>query len=91
MGMPPNRGIHDSHLPTRFLRFGLVLFVLLALVHPAIAQDGSASLQGVVEDISGARIAGAKITVSDPARGFRAEAVADAQGQFTSDAVSRPL
>ncbi len=84
MGTSPHRGIRSQHLSTRLTRLcaGLFLLLGLALPHCAIAQDGSASLQGVVEDVSGARIAGARITVLDPARGFRSEAVSDAQGQF---------
>src|SRR5664279_201711 len=84
MGTPPNRGIRSLHLSTRLLHLCAALLVLLSLAVPyrVIAQDGSASLQGVVEDISGARIPGARITVLDPARGFRSEAVSDAQGQF---------
>jgi hypothetical protein len=50
---------------------------------PALrAQDGSTSLQGVIEDASGARIATAAITVSDSSRGFHLQAVTDAQGTF---------
>ena len=60
----------------------LLVLLSLTLSHPTLAQDGSTSLQGVVEDISGARIAAAVITVVDPAKGFRLQAVADAQGQF---------
>ena len=60
----------------------LLVLLSLTLPHLTLAQDGSTSLQGVVEDISGARIAAAVITVVDPARGFRLKAVADAQGQF---------
>src|ERR1019366_7113039 len=84
MGTPPHRGIRPQHFSTRLLHpcAGLFLLLSLTLPHPTLAQDGSASLQGVVEDISGARIPGAKITVVDPARGFRSEAVSDAQGQF---------
>src|ERR1035438_4043985 len=84
MGTPPNRGIRSLHLSTRLLHLcaGLILLLSLAVPYRVIAQDGSASLQGVVEDVSGARIAGASITVLDPARGFRTEAVSDAQGQF---------
>src|ERR1019366_755537 len=84
MGMPPNRGIRAQCLSTRLLHLCAGLFVLasLTLPHPTLAQDGSASLQGVIEDISGARVAGASITVLDSTRGFRSEAVTDAQGQF---------
>ena len=46
------------------------------------AQDGSTSLQGVIEDASGARIATAAITITDSSRGFRLQAVTDAQGTF---------
>ncbi len=84
MGTPPNRGIRSLHVSTRLLHLCAAIVVLVALAVPplAIAQDGSTSLQGVVEDISGARIAGAKVTVLDPARGFHSETVSDAQGQF---------
>src|ERR1035437_10169698 len=84
MGTSPNQGIRALLFSTRFLHLCAGLFVLLGLTlpHLALAQDGSASLQGVVEDITGARIAGARITVVDPARGFRLEAVTDGQGQF---------
>ena len=47
-----------------------------------LAQDGSTSLQGIIEDASGARIASAAIVVSDPSRGFRLESTTDAQGAF---------
>jgi len=84
MGTSPNWGIRALLFSTRFLHLCAGLFVLLGLTLPplTLAQDGSASLQGVVEDITGARIAGARITVVDPARGFRLEAVTDGQGQF---------
>ena len=56
----------------------------LALLAPArgSAQDGSTSLQGVIEDASGARIPAAVIIVTDPSRGFRLQAVTDGQGAF---------
>ena len=84
MGMLPDPGTRPPLFSSRRLHLWAVLLALLALMlqHPALAQDGSTSLQGVVEDISGARIAAAVITVVDPAKGFRLESVADAQGQF---------
>src|ERR1019366_319453 len=84
MGTPPHRGIRPQHFSTRLLHLcaGLFLLLSLTLLHPTLAQDGSASLQGVVEDISRARIRGAMITDADPARGVRSEAVSDAQGEF---------
>ena len=55
---------------------------MLLLLPGAAAQDGSTSLQGIIEDASGARVAAAIITVTDPGRGFHLQAVADAQGMF---------
>ena len=83
MGTLPDQGIRPPIFSTRLLHLCAALFLLLSLTLPhALAQDGSTSLQGVVEDISGARIASAVITVVDPTKGFRLEAVTDAQGQF---------
>jgi hypothetical protein len=84
MGTLPNRGIRPLPFSARLLKLCAGLFVLLVLAPPplALAQAGSTSLQGVVEDISGARIPAAVITVVDPAKGFRLDAAADAQGQF---------
>ncbi len=59
---------------------GLICLILTA--PPLAAQDGSTSLQGIVEDISGARIAKASITVTDSSRGFRVQTVSDGQGVF---------
>lgn len=66
------------------LHFFAACFIALALLLPprSSAQDGSTSLQGIIEDASGARVAAAIITVSDSGRGFRLQAVADAQGAF---------
>jgi hypothetical protein len=70
----------------RFLSVGLFatcLMVCAIVLPPASpAQDGSTSLQGIIEDASGARVAAAVVIVSDSARGFRLQAVADAQGAF---------
>ncbi len=84
MGNLPDQGIRHPLSSIRFLYPCIALCVLFgsALPRPAFAQDGSTSLQGIVEDISGARIPAAVITVVDPAKGFRLEAVADALGQF---------
>ena len=64
------------------LRIATAIFAAFVLSAALTAQDGSTSLQGIIEDASGARIASAAITVSDPERGFRLEATADAQGMF---------
>jgi hypothetical protein len=65
----------------RWLYVALVALVLI-LARASLAQDGSTSLQGIIEDASGARIASAAIAVTDPSRGFRMQAVTDAQGMF---------
>ncbi len=80
MGTLPNRESRRSLFPTQLLCLCAALFILLT--PPALAQDGSTSLQGLVEDASGARVASAAITIADPAKGFRLDAVTDAQGQF---------
>jgi hypothetical protein len=84
MGTLPNCGSCPLFFSTRFFHNFAVLCILLSLTFPnlTLAQDGSTSLQGVVEDISGARIASAVITVVDPQKGFHLQAVTDAQGQF---------
>ena len=71
------------HLTHRFC-FAVLRCISLALVLPiaVAAQDGSTSLQGVVEDISGARIVSAAITVSDASRGFHMQGLTDTQGTF---------
>ena len=66
------------------LHFLAASFIALTLLLPqaSSAQDGSTSLQGVIEDASGARVPAAVIIVTDPGRGFRLRAVANAQGTF---------
>ena len=69
------------------LRFACLLlscaFLLAVFFAPSvIAQDGSTSLQGVIEDASGARIASAVVTVTDPSRAVRLQGITDAQGSF---------
>ena len=49
----------------------------------ALAQDGSSALNGVVEDVTGARVASAAVTIANPENGFHREVVADAVGNFS--------
>ena len=71
-------------------RLNLVVLIRAALLLTSIlcascglpAQDGSTSLQGIIEDVIGARIAGAAITVSDSSRGLQLRTVTDAEGTF---------
>ena len=63
-----------------FSVLGLVLFVA---ARPARAQLGnSGSLEGVVKDPSGGRVAGATVEVSYPVSGFQRTATTDADGAF---------
>ena len=68
-------------------RFTIWLFVLLTailLVTPrALAQDGNTSLDGIVEDLSGARIAHAAVSLLNPDNGFHAAVSADGEGRFS--------
>jgi len=64
------------------LSLSLVLGLAVVLPRDLAAQDGSTSLQGIVEDASGARIASAAITVSNSSRGLRLQTSTDAQGTF---------
>src|SRR5208282_3432450 len=60
------------------------LWAVLAFFLPAhaLAQDGSSALNGAVEDVTGARVASAAVTVANPENGFHREAVADSSGNF---------
>ena len=60
----------------------LYLAVVLLLSTVVCAQDGSTSLQGIIEDATGARIPAAGITVTDVSRGVRLQTVTDSQGAF---------
>jgi hypothetical protein len=57
--------------------------LLLVLLLPARGQDGNTSLQGTVEDLSGARIARAAVKLVNPDNGFHLEASTDGEGRFS--------
>ena len=72
-----------SHLGFVFLiTTGLLLAIVFITVCDLSAQDGSTTLQGIIEDSTGARIPSAAITVTDPSRGIHLKTVTDAQGMF---------
>src|SRR5215469_5033179 len=60
-----------------------LLFLLLAAVSLAFSQ-GFGSLVGTVTDPTGAVIAGAKVTITNPATGQAREESTNAQGYFTA-------
>jgi len=67
-------------------RIGYILCCLMMacgmLLLPALSQDGSTVLEGTVEDLSGARIAGASVQLLNPDNGFHSTATSDAEGRF---------
>jgi len=67
-------------------RIGYILCCLMMacgmLLLPALSQDGSTVLEGTVEDLSGARIAGASVQLLNPDNGFHGTATSDAEGRF---------
>ncbi len=50
---------------------------------PLNAQDGSAAMRGVVEDVSGARIPAALVIVTSPETGFQRASFTDSEGNFS--------
>jgi len=65
------------------LLVAVVVVIGFALPLWVSAQDGSSALNGVVEDITGARVPAAIITIANPANGFRRDTTADAAGNFS--------
>ena len=85
MGTWPRSGIPALPCATR-LTCHCALFSLLLLIFlpcHVLAQDGSSALSGVVEDITGARVASAAVSVINPENGLHREALADAAGTFS--------
>jgi hypothetical protein len=61
----------------------LIVLASVALLVSLHAQDGSSALNGVVEDVTGARVAAARVTIANPENGFRRQAATDATGNFS--------
>lgn len=62
-----------------------LLIVIVLLLSAASAQNSKGSLQGEVQDPSGARIPSAKVTLSDPQISFSRTVSTDARGEFRFD------
>jgi Carboxypeptidase regulatory-like domain/TonB dependent receptor-like, beta-barrel len=80
--------MHGSRAPSSarlVVHVFLALLTLAPLGSPTAlqAQDGSTALNGVVEDITGARIPSATVTVVNPANGFLRHTMTDASGYFS--------
>src|SRR5271165_4021600 len=85
MGTLPECGISALPALARLRRISAAISLLIVLLLPPriFAQDGSSALSGVVEDITGARVASAAVAVANPENGFHREAVADTAGNFS--------
>lgn len=67
-------------------RFDQFLWIAMMLLLTAVlvwAQTSGTSLRGTVTDPSGAVIAGAQVTLDDPASGFHASNKTDAKGLYS--------
>ncbi len=61
----------------------IILLACLATVCPLCAQSDRGAITGTVADASGALIPGAKITVTNPATGFKSDTVSTGTGNYT--------
>jgi hypothetical protein len=64
----------------------LLLSLALLLAASAFAQN-TGSLSGIVQDPNGGALAGAKVTVSDPSKGFQLETKTNSEGTFSFSTV----
>lgn len=64
-----------------FLVLATMLFSIL-LVSSVNAQSGTTGISGTVTDAQGANVAGATITLSNPATGFSRNVVTDESGKY---------
>jgi hypothetical protein len=76
------QSLHPIQCERRLPVIAVVLTALILAPLFLVAQDGSTSLQGIIEDASGARIAAAAILISAPDRGLQLKAVTDSKGAF---------
>lgn len=64
-------------------RIAAIALALIAVATTAPAQDSvTGEVRGVVEDPGGARIAGARVVLTDSAHGTRRERITDAEGAY---------
>src|SRR5262245_32267477 len=64
----------------------MLLSLALLLAVSAFAQN-TGSLSGIVQDTNGGALAGAKVTVNDPAKGFQLETRTNSEGIFSFSTV----
>jgi hypothetical protein len=63
-------------------RVVVLLVIFLALSTLALAQTATTSLRGTVYDAKGAVVAGATVTITNPATGFKRTLKSDGQGNY---------
>lgn len=63
-------------------QFASLLVLLVASFGMAVAQTGSSTVGGAVQDAQGAAVSGAKVTLKNPGKNFSREATSDAAGNF---------
>ncbi len=87
MGQPNGRApcFFLCFLPFSFFYLTTVSLLTLGISVVALAQDGSAGLRGVVEDPTGARIAQAAVSVTNPGNGYHRDTLTGADGSFALD------
>jgi hypothetical protein len=78
--MPLFRGL-VSRFP-RFLSFGLIVLIFGASALVAQSGTNSGTVTGTVTDGSGAVVAGAKVSISNPVSGYSRTAVTDGSGRY---------
>ena len=73
----------------KLLCSGFVLFAILIVLIPGAlrAQNSTASLRGVVQDQSGARVGGARVVVQLTGSSITREATANGRGEFRIDSL----
>ena len=71
--------------PSRLRCSLFFLFTFAALLGSAVAQNPRGSLQGEIQDVSGARVASATVTVSNPAISVERKIQANSLGEFRID------
>ncbi len=63
-------------------RLPSILFLLVAFFGFAIAQTGSSTINGIVQDAQGNGISGAKVTLKNPSKNFSRDTISDSSGNF---------
>ena len=72
----------------RILLSAALLFLIIAITVPAIAQTSKGIVAGIVRDKTGAVVSGAKITLTSQETSESRAAVADERGAYRVDAVN---